>query len=322
MLACKNISFTSIIHSILSAVFVLNYSFGQELAASVNRANIQLGEPIVLNLSVSVPKNTKISFNPYDKELPALQQKEGGQVNDNKISLEIEGEFKDSTSQEKNKVTWIGHYTLMVWDTGKITIPMQQIIINDSTYLFNAVAFTVSSKTIGAKDELFDIEESFIDVPQKTFIQYLEEYWYVAVGCVLLLAFATFYIYKKRKKHPVKPQKIMSLKERTLFAIEALDNEKMWEKGKLKQHYTELSHIMRSYMSGRFGLNLLETTTFETKKLLKQVDLQDDTIETYLLLLRQADMVKFAKSTTDEYTILKISMMAKQLIAETSPLEV
>lgn len=114
----------------------------------------------------------------------------------------------------------------------------------------------------------------------------------------------------------------MSLKDRTLFAINSLDEQKMWMEGKFKQHYTELSHIMRSYLSGRYDLNLLERTTFETRALLIQKGLPSDTVETFMTILKQADMVKFANSTTDELNVLKVSMLAKQIVAETSPLEV
>lgn len=311
-------------------VFTLNcfivstlLSFGQELSTYVNHDYVQLGEPLELNLSVKLPKNSTISFKPYDKTIPAYQRKNNSQVNGKNINLEIEGEFKDSSKQDGNYITWHGRYSVVSWDTGKIIIPAQQIIINDSTYLFNEVSFSVSSNTIGKKDELFDIQEGFATIPDKpTFISLIKDYWYVATGLILLLAGFIFLLIKRKNKKQLKPQKVMSLKDRTLFAINALDAEQLWLNNKLKQHYTELSHIMRLYLSSRYNLNLLERTTNETKLLLKQTDLSADTIKTFMMILQQADMVKFAKHTTDETTVLKISLMAKQIVAETSPLEI
>lgn len=298
-------------------------SCGQELSAHLNHERVKMGEPVELNLIVRLPENSTISFEPYDKEIPAFRRKEDSQISENKIAIEIEGEFKDTLKRVGKNAVWVGKYSLVAWDTGKIVLPSQKIVINDSTFLFNETAFTVISETIGIQDELFDIEEGFADVPGKpTILQLLKEYWYIAGGIVLLLAALIFLYVRNKKKQPKKLQAVMSLKDRTLFAINALDNQKLWLDGKFKQHYTELSHIMRSYLSSRYNLNLLERTTFETRTLLTRTGLPADTVDTFMTILKQADMVKFANSTTDELNILKISMMAKQIVAETSPLEI
>lgn len=283
---------------------------------------MKMGDPIELKLVVKLSDKSAISYEPFDKEINATRRKDSSQVKDNNVVLEIDGEFKDSTIRQGNKYTWIGSYSLIAWDTGKIVLPPLKITIEDSTYLFNEVSFTVISETIGVKDELFDIEEGFADIPDKlTFVELLLKYWYFVAGGVILLVGLIFVLFRGKKK-PKKLEKVMSLKDRTLFAIDALDQQKMWADGKFKEHYSELSHIMRSYLSGRYGLNLLERTTFETKTLLLQKGLPADTVDTFMIILRQADMAKFANSTSDEMNLLKISLMSKQIVAETSPFEI
>lgn len=303
--------------------FLLSVANGQQLSAYLNHERIKLGEPVILNLSVQLPQDSKISFEPADNTLLARQTQKESQVSANEISLEINEKFKDTIKQKGSSPMWIGKYSLVSWDTGKIIIPAQQIVINDSTYFFNEVSLYVIPSTIGVKDELFDIEEGYAKLPEKlNFFQLMLKYWYVTGGGFLLLAGLIFLYFRRKNKTPKKPEKIMSLKDRTLFAINSLDEQKMWMEGKFKQHYTELSHIMRSYLSGRYDLNLLERTTFETRALLIQKGLPSDTVETFMTILKQADMVKFANSTTDELNVLKVSMLAKQIVAETSPLEV
>lgn len=307
---------------VLFILFFSTFSFSQEISARLNHERIKIGEPIELKLVVKLSGNSVISYEPFDKEINASRRREDSQVKDNNVVLEIEGEFTDTTKREGNKITWIGNYNLIAWDTGKIVLPPLKITIDDSSFLFNEVSFSVISETIGVKDELFDIEEGFADVPDKlTFVQLLLEYWYYTAGGILLLAGLIFLLFRGKKK-PKKLQKVMSLKDRTLYAIEALEQQKMWMDGRFKEHYTELSHIMRSYLSGRYGLNLLERTTFETKTLLLQKGLPADTVDTFMVILRQADMAKFANSTSDEMNLLKIALMAKQIVAETSPLEI
>ena len=115
--------------------------------------------------------------------------------------------------------------------------------------------------------------------------------------------------------------KAMSLKERTLLAIDALDNEKLWEKEKLKEHFVELSYILRSYLTARYSITLLEKTTYEAKLLLTQNGLNEDTVENIGRILSESDMVKFAKSKPEVISILRVSTLARQIVAETSPLD-
>lgn len=290
--------------------------FGQELKATLSKDKVQLGEPFELRLTARLAPNSTIKFVPAVSELAALQ-------NDEKdIALEVTTAFSDSSNSTQEATIWTGKYTLIAWETGKITIPIQKISINDSTFLFNATTVYVNPKTIGAKNELFDIQEGFSNVSTDyTLLELLQKYWYFVV--IVLVAIAGFlWWWRKRKKQTVQPIIVLPLDVRALNAIDALDNKKLWTKGQLKQHYTELSHILRSYMSGRYQLNLLETTTFETKALLKQVGVNEATISTYLLLLKQADMVKFAQSSSDETTLINNSRLAKQLITSTTPTDI
>ncbi len=113
----------------------------------------------------------------------------------------------------------------------------------------------------------------------------------------------------------------ISLKQRTLIAIEALEDAKLWERDQLKEHFVELSYILRSYLTSRYNITLLEKTTYETTIVLTEKGLNEDTVNVILRILSQADMVKFAKSKPDTISILRISTLAKQIVAETSPLE-
>jgi hypothetical protein len=125
---------------------------------------------------------------------------------------------------------------------------------------------------------------------------------------------------KNAEKLPGKIKE-MTLKERTLLAIDALEKSKLWEKKQVKEHFTELTFILRSYLSARYTINLLEKTSHETKLLLLQCGLHAETVRIISELLTEADMVKFAKSHPDEIAIYKLTQLARQVVAETSPIE-
>ncbi|MFN5912374.1 MAG: hypothetical protein ACK45H_13620, partial [Bacteroidota bacterium] len=94
-----------------------------------------------------------------------------------------------------------------------------------------------------------------------------------------------------------------------------------WEIGKLKEHYIELSFILRSYLSSRYDLNLLENTTAEAQLILSHKGLHPETIRVIGTVLDQSDMVKFARSAPIEVEVLKVSQQVRQIVAETSPIE-
>jgi len=130
-----------------------------------------------------------------------------------------------------------------------------------------------------------------------------------------------FYLKKVNRAGPEEIVSITSLKQRTLIAIGALEKAKLWEKGKLKDHFVELSFILRSYLTSRYNVSLLEKTSFETKLILSRKGLNEGTIVAIARILSESDMVKFAKSEPELMAILKVSTLAKQIVAETSPLE-
>ena len=304
-------------------IAITSLTYGQELNAYFNHQRVQLGEEIVLKLSVTLSKGGKLNYKPYESILPANTKKEGSQIVDEKIALEIVGEFTDTFIQKGQSTVWIGKYSLNAWDTGKIIIPQHTISINDSSYSFNETSFTVISQTIGVQDELFDIEEGFLELEtDPTLLELFKKYWYIISAILIALVLGVLLYIRKKKLKNANKVVVMSLKDRTLLAIESLDKRQLYKHNQLKLHYTELSHIMRSYLSSRYDLNLLESTTFEAKFLLSKKEIPADTVETFMTILRQADMVKFANSSTDEITVMKVSLMAKQIVAETSPIEI
>jgi len=95
-----------------------------------------------------------------------------------------------------------------------------------------------------------------------------------------------------------------------LEKLDAIKAQKIWKDGKVKEYQTELTDVVREYISRRFNVQSTEKTSDETlkevKPLLVNGDLAlEDGKELYERLskmLRTADLVKFAKwhTTPDE----------------------
>lgn len=314
----------------VSIVFlILTFSsWSQELSATLNHPRILIGEPVEYTLKVKLAPKTNLRFEPYQGFIPGkFQNSNSSLTTTKKVELEIIGEFYDTLIKGKNEDTWIGKYTITCWDSGTVVLPEALILIGDSTFYFSEVRLNCDLTKAIKNQDIYDIKESFADVPEPETVftkiiktLWKNAYWIFPLLILLVFVFIQLRRHKKALKGTKKEPEI-SLKDRTIIAIESLEKRKLWEENKLKLHYTELSYIMRSYLSSRYELNLLEKTTIETRLLLGQVGLHPETIETLMTLLNQSDMVKFAKSEPDEMTILKVSILAKQIVAETSPIE-
>ena len=79
-------------------------------------------------------------------------------------------------------------------------------------------------------------------------------------------------------------------------ALVELGHRKLWQKGKFKAYYTALTSILRTYISGRWGVGALEMTTDEIILALRDIDMPSASRSDLIAILRTADMVKFAKS--------------------------
>ena len=78
--------------------------------------------------------------------------------------------------------------------------------------------------------------------------------------------------------------------------LEKLKEQKLWQKGEIKQYYTRLTEIIREYLENRFRVFSMELTTFETlNELLRTGFKEDESFRQLRTILTGADLVKFAK---------------------------
>ena len=297
--------------------------FSQKLTEKLSRVKVLIGEPVTLTYSIETKKDDTINFTPKVDEIE-VKSNDRGQLQSTAGTIEITEGFRDTVYVSRGKKQWRGTYQVTVWDSGVFIIPGPTVYINGSSFRFSDLRISCDFSQRQKGVDLYDIRENYAEIPpEETLLQRIvnDFWWLIAIVVVLIILIIFFWRRSKARYEPVKIVKAMSLKERTIKAIDALENEKMWEKGMLKQHYIELSYILRSYLTARYDLALLEKTTFQTKQLLLQKGLNDDTVDTIVTILSQSDLVKFAKSQPEAIEILKISTLAKQIVAETSPLE-
>ncbi len=143
---------------------------------------------------------------------------------------------------------------------------------------------------------------------------YLKEpltFWEIAqwiVYTILLAAIilAVIWVVKRRKEH--KPIVVLPgakptpADKKALSELEALRRKELWQKGRIKKYYTDMTDIVRRFLRNMYGISAAEMTTRQTLKAFHGIDDWSEESESLLRqLLQKADMVKFAKSQPEAY---------------------
>ena len=122
----------------------------------------------------------------------------------------------------------------------------------------------------------------------------------IAVGIAVLTAFLIYYIRRRRKHAPIfsllqKPSLLPH--EIALRDLEELRVRKIWQSGRYKEYYSELTEILRRYVEDRFAVRAMERTSDEILEGLASVEgLDPGSTGNMRKILTLADLVKFAKA--------------------------
>lgn len=304
-------------------VFFAHICYGQVLNQRVSQSQIGIGQPITINYIVDCKKSDSIFFQENTGTINARAITESGDLSTEGVDFEIISDFRDTNFFINDQKKWIGEYTVTAWDSGLYVLPGPAISINDSTYNFDnvAVGIHLSDKIDGV--DLYDIRENFTEIPDEPFslLEFTKSYWWILLITGFLIFGILQFIRKRKEENFEEDEKPLSLKDRTIIAINSLDDAKLWEQNQLKKHFVELSYILRSYLTSRYSISLLDKTSYQTKILLTEKGLNQETVDVVARILSQSDMVKFAKSKPELIEILRVSTLAKQIVVETSPLE-
>ncbi len=184
----------------------------------------------------------------------------------------------------------------------------------DSSFSFHAPNLYVGFVKKKVKE---GIDEIPIE-PENDYWILFKKYWWILVLVIAVVVIAV--LWNRRRK--IQKTEELSLRERTLLAIKQLRKKEDWLHGKTKSHYVGFSAVLKMYLSSRYELNLMERTTQETITLLKLKELDFNMIRRIEVLLKEADMVKFAKTELNDMHIRSSLFRLEEIVTELSPLEI
>lgn len=294
-------------------------SMAQEPNTYISSKEIRVGEILEIQYEITLDKQQKITFNPPLGTFPcnrisAKSNLKGTEFKD----LEIFS-YTDTIVYTNGTKRWRANFKLIPWDTGTLVLQPLPYSVNNQMGFFTSIL--VQSNFVPAKKgiRIYDINES-INPFKKEFVwkEFISSYWWIPIGGLLIGLLVV--IYKKRTAKVIVEPIPLSLKQQTLQSIEKLVAKKQWDTDQ-KLHYTDLSFILRWYLSTRYKINLLERTTQETLLLLRALKLDDYLITQIGLIFREVDAVKFANIELSSSDHLKLIEWSKEVVIISSPVE-
>ncbi|MEG2369831.1 MAG: hypothetical protein RSB23_01595 [Alistipes sp.] len=214
----------------------------------------------------------------------------------------------DTLSRDGRALTLRKRYVLTVFDEGKYALGKANVLYADK----NIVDTLCSADSLYLQVTSFQIDstsQSIYDIkPQHNLpFRFGEISGYVKWGLVILLLLLALAYAAKRilarygkkigdifKPTPPQPPHIVAIK-----ALEALHNQKLWQNNKHKQYYSTLTDILRTYIAARYGIGAMEMISDEILEALRREEVPQKSAMDLTAVLRNADLVKFAKATPD-----------------------
>ena len=179
-------------------------------------------------------------------------------------------------------------YVLTVWDSGVYYIPS----VKFKSFVSDSIAIIVNTIEMVEDAELKDIKP-----PIHTPISFEELSPYLLALLILaLLIYAIVWYIKKREKSPADiktVERVIPPYEIALNELEKLNAKKLWQEDNVKEYYSELSEIIRTYIENGIGTPAMEIPTQEILFQLNQKGIDTTKLKE---LLTRSDLAKFAKA--------------------------
>lgn len=272
---------------------------------------IELGDRIELKYVLEKSSDTKVVLPEFSDTLI--------------ISVEVlEPPVVDSSKLKNKKVQIEQNLLITSFDEGMHYIPPQPFVVSAASGV----------DTIYSKESYFEVVGVAIDTTNNIrdiaglerapiiFRDFLP--LFILIGMALIVILIVYLIRLKQKKRglikapekPAEPAYIIALRE--LDRLKAL---KLWQQDQVKEHYTQLSIIVRGYIERQFNISALEESTTELMRDLKQSKLGEKMNLMQLdALLKESDLVKFAKGTPSPEDNLKQVEVAYSFVKNTKEL--
>ncbi len=298
---------------LIAAAFSSAPAIAQKAVLSLDTSSIRIGERVQLRLHATLPKSAKIYW-------PAIADT---------ITAEVEVASKsklDTNATSRNDfVNYSQTILITSFDTGFHYLPPFTVHYSypgDNSkheLLSEGVYLKVRTVEVDTTKAIRDIRG-----PIQAPLSFSEIAPYMAGVAVIagIIGMIWYYIWRKRMNKPIFPVMVRPQGppwQSALQNLTILESKKLWQSGKIKEYYSELTDILRHYLQKQYHIEAMEMISSEILSAYDSAGLKPEPRMLLNNILLQADYVKFAKAIP-EHKENELSMTyARQFIENSRP---
>jgi hypothetical protein len=279
-----------ILLSIITPAIYTNLKAQIAVSASIDSVQMFIGEQAKLTIQALQPQDHILQFPIFSDSITS--------------NLELVSTLKPDTVLLENSMLQVTNtYIVTSFDSALVYHPGFEIKAGDNIYLTNPISIKIVDMPIDTTQQaITDIKDIY--QPPIDWMFYL-----TIAGCtilaVLIIALIIYLLNKYLKSRntnqsepqpePIDPRKAHEI---AYDELEALRQKQLWQSQQFKTYYTELTEILRRYISNRYAIDAMEQTSDDIlSEFRRNKELKDKKAEIKLLndVLQLADLVKFAK---------------------------
>ena len=252
--------------------------------ASIDSTLIMIGKQTTIHLEVITDKDRFIEWPVITDTLT------------NGIWL-LEKSVYDTTIVDNGRLSIKQDYLITSFDSALYVIPPFKLVSQTDTLYSNVVALKVITfPDVNPEEGFYDIKP--ILSPGFVFADYALYVW-IVLGTLFIFSSLMYILQQRKKKEPIISFKASKPKlPPHVEAISHLDKikvEKLWQQGRNKEYYTQITDVLRIYVMERFGVNALEMTSEDILSEIYRLHDAHSVYETLKKVLELSNLVKFAK---------------------------
>jgi hypothetical protein len=272
---------------IAAAALAVAGARAQEVSATsrLDSSSILIGDWLALHIEVDHPSTVTIT-------MPALPDTFGG--------IDVVRRDKPAVATANgDRVKESATFIITAFDSGMHIVPPLEVFytLPGDTSRHSArtapAVFNVVGIAVDTSAEIKDIKPPLgVSLTLADLLPYI-----IALLLIGGITWLVIYIRRRRRMGvPLIPEAPpQPAHEVALEALRALESEKVWQRGLLKDFYSQLTDILRVYLERRFGILAMEMTSEEILSSAAISSLSRDVRDPLRTLLTSADLVKFAK---------------------------